>query len=148
MCDIAEALRLQSVAFGLRQRWRCPGEAWSAVVQPLGAEWETADNVEMSSWWRKWGRLTGSRRERTRNELTERAILFLVDARAARGAVVFGVRANGRRRDFTRCRRVNDACDAGRSCLRERGSEDPPTDNSRNASTHSVVSCGREAREM
>ena len=102
----------------------------------------------MSSWWRKWGRLTGSRREGTRNELTERAILFLVDARAARGAVVFGVRPNGSRRDFTRCRRVNDAYDAGRSCLRERGSEDPPTDNSRNASTHSVVSCGREAREM
>src|SRR5438046_264765 len=78
----------------------------------------------------------------------KRAILVLVDARAARGAVVFGVRPNGSRRDFTRCRRVNDAYDAGRSCLRERGSEDPPTDNSRNASTHSVVSCGREAREM
>jgi hypothetical protein len=85
--------------------------------------------------------------ERTRDELAERAIVFLVDARTARRPVVFDVGTRRSRDGFARRLSVNDADDARQNRLRKRGEEDPATNKSRNASTHSVVSCGREARK-
>jgi hypothetical protein len=75
------------------------------------------------------------------DELAQRAVVFLVDARATGVLVVFDVRTHGGARDVACGRRVNNADDARRYRLRERSNEDPTTDNSRNASTHSVVSC-------
>jgi hypothetical protein len=43
---------------------------------------------------------------------------------------------------------VDDADDARQSCLHERTSENPSTDKSRNASTHSVVSSDSAARTI
>jgi hypothetical protein len=74
------------------------------------------------------------------DELAERASVFLMDAGAARRAVIFGVGTNCAVDGIARRRRVNDADDARQNRLRERGDEDPTTDESRNASTHSVVS--------
>jgi hypothetical protein len=80
------------------------------------------------------------------NELAERAVVFLMDARATRSAVVFRVRTDCGDGSAAGRGRVDDADDARQSCLRERGGENPSTDKSRNASTHSVVSCDRAVR--
>lgn len=133
---------------GLRLRgWR-PGEACSAVSQPLGEERDTADDLEGFSVPRWRRRLDCRGDESAGDELTEGAIVFLMDARAVRSPVSFDVRAH-RGGDCVAGRgRVNDADDPRQGCLRERSGEDPATNKSRNASTHSVVSWCREAREM
>jgi hypothetical protein len=148
MCGIAGARRLRRRVIGLRLcGWR-PGEAWSAVSQPLGEERDTADDLEGFSVLR-WRRRRARRRgESASDELTERAIVFLMNARAVWCPVIFDVRTHRRGDGIARRRRVNDADDARQNCLRERAGEDPATNKSRNASTHSVVSCRREAREM
>jgi hypothetical protein len=43
---------------------------------------------------------------------------------------------------------VDDADDARQRCLHQRAGENPSTDKSRNASTHSVVSCDKAARKI
>jgi uncharacterized protein (DUF3084 family) len=45
-------------------------------------------------------------------------------------------------------RRVDDADDARQNRLRKPGDEDPATNESRNATTHSVVSSGRDHRAI
>lgn len=133
---------------GLRLRWWRPGEAWSAVSQPLGEERDAANDLKGLSVPRLRRRLDCRGSESASDELTEGASVFLMDARAVWRAVSLDVRPHSGSDRITRRRRVNDADDARQNCLRERAGEDPATHKSRNASTHSVVSCGREAREM
>jgi hypothetical protein len=127
--------------------WR-PGEAGSAVSQPLGEERETADNLERSCLKKRCRRPVCRCSESASGELAERAIVFLVDARAARRPVIFDVGTHRGGDGITRRRRVNYADDARQNRLRKRGGEDPATDESRNATTHSVVSSGREHRRI
>jgi len=82
------------------------------------------------------------------NELAQRAVVFLMDARAARGAMVFRVRTYRRNDRAARGGCVDYPGDARQNCLHERGGENPSTDKSRNASTQSVVSCDRAARKI
>jgi hypothetical protein len=82
------------------------------------------------------------------DELTQRAVVFLMDARAARGAMVFRVRTYRGNDSAAGGGRVDDADDARQSCLHERANKNPSTDESRNASTHSVVSCDRAAGKI
>ena len=147
MCGVTGAHVLRCYAIGLRLcGWR-PGEAWSAVSQPLCEERETADNMEGLCARNRRRRPMGRGGERTGDELAERASVFLVDARTARRPMVFDVGTRRSRDGIARRLSVNDADDARQNRLRERGEEDPATNKSRNASTHSVVSCGREARK-
>lgn len=87
-------------------------------------------------------------RQGARDKLAKGAIVFLVDPRAPGCPVGFDMGTNGRGSGLTRDGRVDNANDAGQNRLPERDGEDPATNKSRNASTHSVVSCGRDAREM
>jgi len=76
----------------------------------------------------------------TSDELAERARIFLMDTRASRVHVIFGVRLHRRARHAA-CRRcIDDAGDARQNCLPDGGGEDPTAYKSRNAFTHSVVS--------
>jgi hypothetical protein len=127
-------------AIGLRLcGWR-PGEAWCAVTQPLGEERETAGDLEGLGVLKRRSRPGCRGGQSASDELAERASVFLMDTRAARRAVIFGVRAHRGAR-HTACRRcIDDGGDAGQNCLPERGGEDPTAYKSRNASTHSVVS--------
>ena len=131
---------LRCYATGLRLCGRRPGEAGSAVSEPLGEERETAGNVEGFCLWKWWRRAISRCGEGARDELAEGAIVLLVDPRTARRSVIFDV---GTRRGLDRIARrlgVNDADDARQNRLRERGNEDPSTNKPRNATTHSVVS--------
>jgi hypothetical protein len=56
--------------------------------------------------------------------------------------VIFDVGTNGGRDRIASRRRVDDADDAWQNRLRKPGDEDPATNESRNATTHSVVSSG------
>jgi hypothetical protein len=145
MRAIAGASRLRRRESALRLcGWR-PGEAWSAVSQPLGKERKTTDDLKRLCVRGCGRRLAGGRGQRARDELTERASVFLMDARAVWSPVSFDM-GLGRSGDCVASRgRVNDADDTRQNCLRERSGEDPATNKSRNASTHSVVSCGRES---
>jgi hypothetical protein len=147
MCSTARAIG-SGCADGLRLcGWR-PGEAWSAVGQPLGEEWETADNLERFCLRKRLRRPIRRRGDSASDELAERAIVFLVDARAARRPMILDVGTH-RGRDRIACRRrVDNADDARQNRLRKPGDEDPATDESRNATTHSVVSSGREHRRI
>src|ERR1700693_4274085 len=127
--------------------WR-PGEAWSAVSQPLGEERDTADNRERSCLRYRRGRTVSRCGDNAGDELAERAIVFLVDARAARRPMIFYVGTNGGRDRIACRRRVDDADDARQNGLRKPGDEDPATNETRNATTHSVVSSGREHRRI
>jgi hypothetical protein len=127
--------------------WR-PGEAWSAVSQPLGEERDTADNRERSSLGKRRGRTIRRCGDNAGDELAERAIVFLVDARAAGRPMIFDVGTNRGRYCIARRRRVDDTDDARQNRLRKPGDEDPATNESRNATTHSVVSSGREHRAI
>jgi hypothetical protein len=80
--------------------------------------------------------------------LAERAIVFLVDARAVRVLKIFDVGTNRGRDRVARRLCVNDADDARQNRLCKRADEDPATNESRNATTHSVVSSGREHRRI
>jgi len=80
--------------------------------------------------------------------LAERAIVFLVDARAARVPMIFDVGTRRGSDGIASRLCVNDADDARQNRLRKRGDEDPATNESRNATTHSVVSSGREHRAI
>ena len=82
------------------------------------------------------------------DELAQRAVVFLVDARATWGAMIFRVRTDRRNDRAARSGRVDYPDDARQSCLHERASENQSTDKSRNASTHSVVSCDGAARRI
>ena len=147
MCRTAGAMG-SGCAGGLRLcGWR-PGEAWCAVSQPLGEERDTADNLERSCLRKRCRRPVGRHGESASDELTERAIVFLVDARAARRSVIFDVGTHRGGDGITRRRRVNDADDARQNRLRKGGDEDPATGESRNATNHSVVSSCREHRRI
>jgi hypothetical protein len=139
---------LRCYAMGLRLCGRRPGEAWSAVSEPLWEERETADNMEGFCVRERRRRAVCRRRESARDKLAERAIVFLVDAGTARRPMIFGVGTYRGHNGIARLRCVDDADDARQNCLPERGDEDPTADESRNASTHSVVSFGREARRI
>jgi hypothetical protein len=131
---------LRRYAIGLRLCGRRPGEAWCAVSEPLGEEWETAGNIEGFGRWKRRRRAIGRGGNGARDELAERAIVLLVDPRTARRSVIFGV---GTRRCLDRIARrlsVYNADDARQNRLRKRGDEDPATNKPRNATTHSVVS--------
>jgi hypothetical protein len=144
MSGIDEARWLQRREDGLRLcRWR-PGEAWRAVSQPLWKERETANNLKGFGVGKRGRRLIRRGGKSAGDELAQCAVVFLVDARATGVLVIFDVRTDRGGRDVACRRRVNNADDARRYRLRERSNEDPTTYNSRNASTHSVVSCGRE----
>jgi len=82
------------------------------------------------------------------DELAKRAVVFLMDARATRSAMIFRVRAYSGDDSAARGGCVDDADDSRQRCLQQRASENPSTDKSRNASTHSVVSCDRAARRI
>jgi hypothetical protein len=82
------------------------------------------------------------------DELAQRAVVFLMDARAARGAMVFRVRTYRGNDSAARGGCVDNPGDARQKCLHERAGENPSTDKSRNASTHSVVSFDRAARRI
>lgn len=145
MCGVTGARMLRCYAMGLRQCGRRPGEAWSAVSEPLWKERETAGYVEGLGF-RKWRRRAiRRRRENSGDELAERAIVFLVDARTAWRPMIFGVGTYRGSDSIARRRRVDDADDARQNRLPERGNEDPATNQPRNATTHSVVSLGEEA---
>jgi hypothetical protein len=62
--------------------------------------------------------------------------------------MIFDVGTRRGSNGIARRRRVNDADDARQNRLRKRGDEDPATDESRNATTHSVVSSCREHKTM
>jgi len=147
MCGTAGATG-SGCADGLRLcGWR-PGEAWSAVSQPLGEERDAADNWERPCL-RKWrGRTVRRCGDNAGNELAERAIVFLVDTRAARRPMIFDVGTSRGRYCIARRRRVDDADDARQNRLPKPGDEDPATNESRNATTHSVVSSGGEQRAI
>src|SRR3982074_3224937 len=70
--------------------WR-PGEAWSAVSQLLREERDAADNRERSRLRKRRGRTVRRCGDNAGDELAERAIIFLVDARAARRPMIFDV---------------------------------------------------------
>src|ERR1700731_3601362 len=90
MCGTAGA-RGSGCADGLRLcGWR-PGEAGSAVSQPLREERETAGNLERSCLWKRSGRTVRRCGDSASNELAERAIVLLMDARAARVPMIFDV---------------------------------------------------------
>ena len=129
MCGTAGAVG-SGCADGLRLcGWR-PGEAWSAVSQPLGEERETAGNLEGSCLRKRCGRPVRRRSDSAGDELAERAIVFLVDARAARRPMIFDVGTRRGGNGIARRRRVNDADDARQNRLRKRGDEDPATNES------------------
>jgi hypothetical protein len=102
----------------------------------------------------RFGRLNWRRRaihrggESARDELAERAIVLLMDARTAGGPMIFDVGTRGGHDCIAGVVRVDDADDARQNRLPERGDEDPPTNQPRNATTHSVVSLGREPRKI
>ena len=147
MCSTAGA-RGSGCPDGLRLcGWR-PGEARCAVSQPLGEERDAADNRERSCLRKRRGRTVSRCGDNAGDELAERAIVFLVDARAAGRPMIFDVGTNGGRDGIACRRRVDDADDARQNCLREPGDEDPATNESRNATTHSVVSSVREHRPI
>ena len=127
---------LRCYAIGLRLCGRRPGEAWSAVSQPLGEERKMTGNLEGSCARKRRRRPVCRGGKSTSHELAERAILFLVDTRTPRRAMLFGVGTDGGRGRIARRRRVNDTDDARQNRLPERREEDPTTDESRNASTH------------
>jgi hypothetical protein len=83
----------------------------------------------------------GGDRQGAGYELTQGAVVFLVDARASWRSMRFDVGADGRSRGISRRCGVDDANDAGQNGLGQRRGEDPSTNKSRNATTHSVVSC-------
>jgi hypothetical protein len=62
--------------------------------------------------------------------------------------MIFDVGTNSGRDRIACRRRVDDADDARQNRLRKPGEEDPATNESRNATTHSVVSSGREHRRI
>jgi hypothetical protein len=62
--------------------------------------------------------------------------------------MIFDVGTRSGRDGIARCRCVDDADDARQNRLRKRGDEDPATNESRNATTHSVVSFGRKHRAI
>ena len=131
---------LRRYAIGLRLcGWR-PGEAWRAVSEPLGEERKTAGKVDGFGLRKRCGRAMRRGGKSPRDELTERASVFLVDAGTTWRSVIFDVGTHRRRDGISRRRCVNDADDARQNCLPERGDEDPATNNSRNATTHCVVS--------
>jgi hypothetical protein len=147
MCGTTGAVGSRCVD-GLRLcGWR-PGEAWSAVSQPLREERDTADNRERSRLRKRRGRTVRRCGDNAGDELAERAIIFLVDARAARRPMIFDVGSNSGRECIACRRRVDDADDARQNRLRKPGDEDPATNESRNATTHSVVSSGRDHRAI
>jgi hypothetical protein len=67
--------------------------------------------------------------DNSRNELTQRAVVFLVHARALGSAVRLGVRPNGCGRDTSRCGCIDDADHARQYRLGE-GADEYPTANS------------------
>jgi len=139
---------LRCYAVGLRLcGWR-PREAWSAVSEPLGEERETARNVEGFGLLKRRRRAIHRGGESARDELAKRAIVFLVDARTAGGPVIFDVGTRGGHDRIAGVVRVDDADDARQNRLRERRDEDPTTDETRNATTHSVVSFCRGDRRI
>jgi hypothetical protein len=131
---------LRRYAIGLRLCGRRPGEAWCAVSEPLGEEWETAGNVEGLGRWKRRRRAIDRWGESARDELAERAIVLLVDPGTTRCSVIFDVGTCRGLDNISRRLSVNDADDARQNCLRERGNDDPATNKPRNATTHSVVS--------
>jgi hypothetical protein len=68
-------------------------------------------------------------RDSSADELTERAVVVLMHARALRGAMRFGVRPDCGRRDTARSRCIHDADHARQKCLGE-GADEYPTANS------------------
>jgi hypothetical protein len=62
--------------------------------------------------------------------------------------MIFDVRTNSGRDRIARGRCVDDADDARQNRLRKPADEDPYTNESRNATTHSVVSSGWEHRRI
>jgi hypothetical protein len=148
MCRVTGAVVLRCYATGLRLYGRRPGEAWSAVSEPLGEEWETAGNVEGFGVLKRRRRAIHRGGESARDELAERAIVFLVDARTAGVPMIFDVGTRRGHDCIAGLVRIDDADDARQNRLRERGDEDPTTDETRNATTHSVVSFCRGAREI
>jgi hypothetical protein len=96
---------------------------------------------------RRVNRVRGGR-DVSGDELAQRAVVFLMDARTARGAMVFRVRTHRSNDSTARVGCVDYPHDARQSCLHERASENQSTEKSRNASTHSVVSCDRAARRI
>lgn len=147
MCSVTGAGALRCYATGLRLCGRRPGEACSAVSEPLGEKWETAGNAKGFGLW-NWRRRAVRRcSESAGDESAEGAVVFLVDARAARRSMIFDVGTRRGRDCIASVVRVDNADDARQNRLRERGNEDPTTNETRNATTHSVVSFCRDARE-
>jgi uncharacterized protein (DUF3084 family) len=62
--------------------------------------------------------------------------------------MIFDVGTNSGRDCIACRRRVDDADDARQNRLRKPGDEDPATNESRNATTHSVVSSGGDHRAI
>jgi len=64
------------------------------------------------------------------NELAQRAVVFLMDARTARGAMIFRVRTYASNDSTARIGCVDDPDDTRQSCLHERASENQSADKS------------------
>ena len=74
-------------------------------------------------------------RDNSADELTERAVVVLMHARALRGAVRFSVRADCGRRDASRGGRIDNADDTRQKCLGEGADENPTANSSRESSS-------------
>jgi hypothetical protein len=108
----------------------------------------TADDFEgLGAAKRRVNRLRGGS-DGPGDELAQRAVVFLMDAWTLGFAMIFRVWTYRGNDSAARVGCVDDADDARQRCLHQRASENPPTDKSRNASTHSVVSCDRAARRI
>jgi len=115
--------------YGLRLRWRGAGEAGGSVGQPLWRERTTAYDLVRSGINAGQGRCCGCCRESSGDELTKRAVVVLVDARALRRPMRLGVRPDRRGSDGSRSGCINDADDARQNRLGE-GTDEYPTANS------------------
>ena len=129
----AETLDVSDV---LRFYWRCARKAGCAVDEPrrrLGAGGRDVMRTSFAD--RKRGGVR-RRSENTADELAERAVVFLVHARAFRRAVRLDVGSDRRGYGIARRISVDDADGTRQHRLHKRGDEDPATDKWRNAPAH------------
>src|SRR4051812_15118422 len=115
---------------GLRSCWRCSREAWGSVAKPGRRDRVTARDMERSSLGRRKLRRIRDGSDDSGNELAERAVVVLVNTRAARMLMIFRVRPNCRRRRTTGRGCIDDADYTRQRRLPEGNGEDPATNNS------------------
>jgi hypothetical protein len=150
---MASASVVQRLASKARQRdlrdgGRRSGETGSAAGQSLGCERDTTADLAAMAGGRENRLVACGHGQRAGDVLTECAVVFLMDARTVGRPVTFDVRTNRGGDGISGRRGVDDPDDARQHGLQQCGGDDPATHKVRNASTHSVVSCGRDAREM